>query len=163
MFIFFATCYSTIINLQWYGNMWYIGFINFLFLFHSRISFIFSFSYSVFTASISISTLPFSFFFPLPCCSILFPFMNMSHHQFPLYHHWSISFTGFFPLLFALSSLFYRRGSGCGFGLWLWFPIVGLVVIFDCDRCGRRSLGCGSLLSILYPGELTEPFRLIRE
>ena len=63
------------------------GFINFLFLSHSRISFIFSFSCSVFTASISISTLPFSFFFPLPCCSILFLFMNMSHHQFPLYHH----------------------------------------------------------------------------
>ena len=34
----------------------------------------------------------------------------------------------FFPLLFALFSLFYRRGSGCGSRLWLWFPIVGLVV-----------------------------------
>ena len=104
------------------------GFINFLFLSHSHISFIFSFSCSVFTASISISTLPFSFFFPLPCCSILFLFMNMSHHQFPLYHHWSVSFTGFFPPLFALFSLFYRRGSGYESRLWLWFPIVGLVV-----------------------------------
>ena len=77
--------------------------------------------------------------------------MNMSHHRFPLYHHWSISFTDFFfPLLFALFSLFYRRGSGCGSGLWLWFSIVGLVVglvvISNCDRRGRRSLGCGSSL-----------------
>ena len=127
-------------------------FINFLFLFHSHISFIFSFS-SVFTASISISTLPFSFFFPLPYCFILFPFMNMSHHRFPLYHHWSISFIGFFPPFCSLSPL-------CSIGVG---PVVGLVVISDCDRCGRRSLGCGFLLSILYPSELIEPFRLIRE
>ena len=54
----------------------------------------------------------------------------------------------FFPLLFALFSLFYRRGSGCGSRLWLWFPIVGLVVIFDYDQHQRRSLGCGSGLWI---------------
>ena len=46
----------------------------------------------------------------------------------------------FFPLLFALSSLFYlrvayRRGSSC------WF------VISDCDQHGRRSLDCGSVNS----------------
>lgn len=35
--------------------------------------------------------------------------------------------------------------------------VVGLVVVFNCDRRGRRSLGCGSLHSVLYPGELTEP------
>ena len=116
------------------------GFINFLFLLLSHISLIFSFNYSVFTTSIS--TLPYSFFFPLPFCSILFPFMNMSHHRFPLYHHWSIKSPSpvFFPLLFALSSLFYLRvtyqhGFGCGF------------VIFDCDR--HESLGCGSLLPVL--------------
>ena len=76
--------------------------------------------------------------------------MNMSHHRFPLYHHWSISFTGFFPLLFTCFFLFYRRGFGCGSGLRLWFSIVGLVVglvvISDYDRRGRRSLGCGSSL-----------------
>ena len=27
------------------------------------------------------------------------------------------------------------------------FPIVGLVLFSDCDRRGRRRLGCGSLLS----------------
>ena len=41
--------------------------------------------------------------------------------------------------------------------------VVGLVVISDYDRHGRGSLVCGSLLSVLYPGELTDPFRLIRE
>ena len=41
--------------------------------------------------------------------------------------------------------------------------VVGLVVISDCDQRGRGPLGCGSLLSVLYPAELTEPFRLIRE
>ena len=113
------------------------GFINFLFLFLSRISLIFSFSYSVFTTSIS--TLPYSFFFPLPFCSILFPFMNMSHHWFPLYHHWSIKSPSsvFFPLL---SSLFYLRvtywhGFSCGF------------VICDCDW--HAPLGCGSFLPVL--------------
>ena len=117
------------------------GFINFLFLLLSHVSLIFSFNYSVFTTSIS--TLLYSFFFPLPFCSILFPFMNMSHHRFPLYHHWSIKSPSpvfFFPLLFAVSSLFYLRvtyqhGFGCGF------------VIFDCDR--HASLGCGSLLPVL--------------
>ena len=89
-------------------------FINFLFPLLSHISLIFSFSNSVFTASIS--TLPYSFFFPLPFWSVLFPFVNMSHHRFPLYHHWSLSPVFFFPLLFALSFLFYlrvayRRGS----------------------------------------------------
>ena len=28
-----------------------------------------------------------------------------------------------------------------------WFSIVGLVLFSDCDRHGRRPLGCGSLLS----------------
>ena len=96
-------------------------FINFLFLFHSHISFIFSFS-SVFTASISISTLPFSFFFPLPYCFILFPFMNMSHHRFPLYHHWSISFIGFFPPF--VRSLLSVLSAWVQLWVWLWFPIV---------------------------------------
>ena len=121
--IFFTICYRTITNFPQYGKMWYMD----LLIFYSRFSLIslssFSFSNSVFTASIS--TLPYSFFFPLPFWSILFPFVNMSHHRFPLYHHWSPSPVFFFPLLFALSSLFYlrvtyRRGSlGCGFGLWL--------------------------------------------
>ena len=95
------------------------GFINFLFPFLSHISFIFSFSNSVFTASIS--TLPYSFFFPLPFWSILFPFVNMSHHRFPLYHHWSPT-----PVFFSspfvrslLSVLSQSRLSAWVSGLWV--------------------------------------------
>ena len=107
------------------------GFINFLFPFLSHLSFIFSFSNSVFTASIS--TLPYSFFFPLPFCSILFPFMNMSHHRFPLYHHWSLSPIFFFFPFCSLSPLCSISKSPIDVGLvvGLWFPIVidvGLVV-----------------------------------
>ena len=139
------------------------GFINFLFLFLSHISFIFSFSYSVYIASIS--TLPYSFFFPLPFCSILFPFMNMSHHQFPLYHHWSPSLD-FFPPFCLLSplcsiselpisvglvvGLWFPIVIGVGVGLWvvgLWLRIVigvgiGLWVV---------GLGCGSLFYLESP------------
>ena len=59
------------------------------------------------TASISFSTLPFFFFFPLPRCSIVFPFLKKSHHQFRFYHHWSNHIkSGFFPpFWFALSSV----------------------------------------------------------
>ena len=39
------------------------------------------------TASISFSTLPFFFFFPLPRCFTVFPFLKKSHHQFRFYHH----------------------------------------------------------------------------
>ena len=39
------------------------------------------------TASISFSTLPFFFFFPLPRCSTVFPFLKKSHHRFRFYHH----------------------------------------------------------------------------
>ena len=123
-------------------------FINFLFLFLSHISFIFSFSYLVFTASIS--ALPYFFFFSLLFCSILFPFMNMSHHRFPLYHHWSIKSPSmvFFPLLFALSSLFrlkvaYRRGSlGCGslFSILYWAADSLFVV----------GLGCGGFVCVCF-------------
>ena len=28
--------------------------------------------------------------------------------------------------------------------------VVGLVLFSDCDRCGRRPLGCGSLLSVFF-------------
>ena len=28
--------------------------------------------------------------------------------------------------------------------------VVGLVLFSDCDRCGRRPLGCGSLLSSFF-------------
>ena len=80
----------------------------------------------------SISTLPHSFFFPFPFCSVLFPFMNMSHHRFPLYHHWSnLSINRFFfPLLFALSSLFYLKVAYRVVGLWLQIIIgVGLWVV----------------------------------
>ena len=99
------------------------GFINFLFLFLSYISFIFSFSYSVFT------------------------------DQFPLYHHWSPSPVFFFPfcLLSPLCSIS-KSPIGVGLVVGLWFPIViqrgrkslgcGFVNS-DCDWCG--SLGCGSL------------------
>ena len=71
------------------------GFINFLFLFLSYISFIFSFSYSVFT------------------------------DQFPLYHHWSPSPVFFFPfcLLSPLCSIS-ESPIGVGLVVGLWFPIV---------------------------------------
>ena len=163
MFIFFATCYSTIINLQWYGNMWYMGLLIF---------------YSSFThVSLSSSRSAIQYSLP-PSPSPLSHSLSSSLFLVALFssHSWiwaTINFLStitdlypslvFFPLLFALSSLFYQHGSGCGSRLWLWFPIVGLVVISDCDRRGRRSLGCGSLLSTLYPGELTKPFCLIRE
>ena len=115
--IFFATCYSTIINLQRYGNMWYMGLLIF---------------YSSFT-HISLSSSPLAIqYSPSP-----------SPSPSPLSHSLSSSL---FPVALFSSLLLYF-----------------LVVIFDCDRCGRRSLGCGSLLSVLYLGELTEPFRLIRE
>ena len=54
------------------------------------------------TASISFSTFPFFFFFPLLRCSIVFPFLKKSHHQFRFYHHWSNHIKSgffFFPLL----------------------------------------------------------------
>ena len=53
------------------------------------------------TASISFSTLPFFFFFPLPRCSTVFPFLKKSHHRFRFYHHWfnHIKSGFFFPLL----------------------------------------------------------------
>ena len=137
------------------------GFINFLFLFLSHISFIFSFSYLVYTASIS--TLPYSFFFPLPFCSILFPFMNMSHHRFPLYHHWSPSLDFFSPFCLLspfcsiselpigvglVMGLWFSIVIGVGIGLWvmgLWLRIVigvGLWVV---------CLGCGSLFYLESP------------
>ena len=93
-------------------------FINFLFLFLSHISFIFSFSNSIFTASIS--TLPYSFFFPLPFWSILFLFVNMSHHRFPLYHHWSPSLFFFPPFVFSpLPVLSQSRLLAWVSGLWV--------------------------------------------
>ena len=102
------------------------GFINFLFLLLSHVSLIFSFNYSVFTTSIS--TLLYSFFFPLPFCSILFPFMNMSHHRFPLYHHWSIKSPSpvFFSPFYSLSPLCSILESPINMGLvvGLWFLIV---------------------------------------
>ena len=109
-----------------------------------------------------ISTLPYSFFFPLPFCSILFSFMNhepppissLPSHKF--HHHESIKSPSpvFPPFLFALSSLFYlkvayQRGSGCGFVISDYDRRgcrsldCGFVTL-DCDR--RRSLGCGSRL-----------------
>ena len=168
MFIFFATCYSTIINLQWYGNMWYMGLLIFIplsltYLFHLLLQL-----FSIHRLRLRLH-LHSPILFLLPSSLLLY--------SLPIHEWATINFLStitdlypspvFFPLLFALSSLFYRRGYGCGSGLWLWFPIVGLVVglvvISDCDRRGRRSLGCGSLLSVLYPGELTKPFHLIRE
>ena len=158
------------------------------------------------TASISFSTLLFFFFFPLPRCSIVFPSLKKSHHQFRFYHHWSnqIKFVFFFSPFGSLCPLFYRRRSGSFLSVLVvlppkipathwsqrnfqssWslipttrngakteldsngpkteldsndlscsFPIVGLVVVLvlfsDCDRRGRRRLGCGSLLSGLF-------------
>ena len=161
--IFFATCYNTITNLQLYGKLWHNGLL------------IFYYSFTLISLSSPLSShknspprSPSPLFHSLS--SFIFPVALFSSHSWI----WAtIDFLStitdlypspvFFPLLFTLSSLFYRCGSGCGSGLWLWFPIVGLVVIFDCDRHGRRYLGCGSLFSVLYPGELTKPFRLIRE
>ena len=110
----------------------------------SHISLFFSFSPIYICASIS--TLPHSFFFPFPFCSIFFPFMNMSHHRFPLYHHWSnLSLHRFFFPLFVrslLSVLSQSRLSGCGF-----VTLDCGFVTSDCDQCG--SLGCGYLLCVL--------------
>ena len=163
--IFFATCYSTITNLQLYGKLWHNGLL------------IFYYSFTLISLSSSLSSHqnsppPSPLFHSLS--SFIFPVALFSSHSWI----WAIidflsTITDlypspvFFPLLFTCFFLFYWRGSGCGSRLRLWFPIVGLViglvVISDCDRRGHRSLGCGSLLSVLYPGELTEPFRLIRK
>ena len=148
------------------------GFINFLFLFLSHISFIFSFTYLVFTASISISTLPYSFFFPLPFCSMIFPFMNMSHYRFPLYHYWSIKSHSlvFFPPLFALSSLFYLRvadllfsespirysGFGWFGGFWVCDWVLILVEVVGGESGGFDGLcwSCGLWLQWVDSGDL---------
>ena len=95
------------------NGIWFIIFL-FIFLSHPNynITFIFSFSHK-FTASIS--TLPYSFFFTLPFCSILFPFMNHEppSHKWPLStisqipsSHWSIKSPSpvFFPF-YSLSPL----------------------------------------------------------
>ena len=148
------------------------GFINFLFLFLSHISFIFSFTYLVFTASISISTLPYSFFFPLPFCSMIFPFMNMSHYRFPLYHHWSIKSHSlvFFPLCllfplcsisklpircsqshrFAIPVLVDLVGFGFVIGFWFWLRlwVVSQVALMGCVEV----VGCGfnGLIQVIW-------------
>ena len=123
-------------------------FINFLFLFHPHISFI---SPSAHRLHLHLHS---PILFLLPSSPLLY---CLPVHE---YEPPSISFLPsliyilhrfFFPLLFTLSSLFYRRGSGCGSGLWLWFPIVGPVLFSDCDRRGRRPLGYGSLLSVFFP------------
>ena len=90
----------------------------FLFLQPSSLSFLLQL-----TASISFSTLPFFFFFPLSRCSIVFPLLKKSHHQFRFYHHWSnhINLVFFFPFWFALSSVlpasvwFISLHFGCAF------------------------------------------------
>ena len=108
-----------------------------LLIFYSRFSLI---SLSSFPSAIQYSPPPSPLSHTLS--SSLFPFALFSSHSWI----WAtIDFLStitnllhrfFFPLLFALSSLFYlkvayRHGSGCGF------------VISDCDWCGRRFLGCG--------------------
>ena len=69
--IFFATCYSRVTNLSWYRQVWHMD----LLFFYSSFSLI-SLLSSPSAFHRLISTLPYSFFFPLPFCSILFPFMN---------------------------------------------------------------------------------------
>ena len=108
---FFATCYSTITNFPWYSKLWHMD----LLIFYS--------SFSLISLSSSPSAIQYSPHGFLSTTDFLSTITDLLH-QF------------FFPLLFALSSLFYlrvayRRGSGFGF------------VIFDCDQRGRRSLGCG--------------------
>ena len=117
--IFFATSYSTIINLQWYGNMWYMD----LLIFYSSFTHIsLSSSPSAIQYSPSPSPSPLSH----SLSSSLFPvalFSShswMSHHQFPLYHHWSISFTEFFFPFCSFSplcSISVGLGCGCDFQL----------------------------------------------
>ena len=150
------------------------GFINFLFLFLSHISFIFSFTYLVFTASISISTLSYSFFFPLPS-SLLFYDLPIHEYE-PLSISslpsliYKISFIGFFPPLFALSSLFYLkvadslfsespiRYSSFGWfgGFWVCDWVLILVEVVGGESGGFDGLcwSCGLWLQWVDSGDL---------
>ena len=120
--IFFATCYSRVTNLPRYDKLWHMD----LLIFYSSFSLI---SLSSSPSAIQYSPPPSPFSHTLS--SSVFPFALFSSHSWIWATtdflstitdllHWF-----FFPLLFALSSLFYLRvaywrGSlGCGFGLWL--------------------------------------------
>ena len=89
--------------------------------------------------------------------------MNMSHHRFPLYHHWSPSLDFFSPfcLLFPLCSIS-ESPIGVGLVVGLWFPIVigmgvGLWVVGLWLRIVIGvglwvvRLGCGSLFYLESP------------
>ena len=93
--IFFATCYSRVTNLPQYGRVW-----------HMNLLFFYS-SFSLISLSSSPSAIQYS---PHGFLSTT-DFLSTITDLYPS--------LVFFPLLFALFSLFYRRGSGCGSRLWL--------------------------------------------
>ena len=162
-----------------------ILFILCLFLFLSHISFIFSFSNSSPPPSplshISLCSSPSArstYVPPSPLShtlsSSLSPFALFSSHSWIwattnfLYHHWSnLSLHRFFfPLLFALSSLFYRRVAYRVVGLWLRIVIgmdlwvVGISSLFYLEssiRCSSFSERRFAVLSLKVSSIHREP------
>ena len=128
--IFFATCYSTITNLQLYGKLWHNGLL------------IFYYSFTLISLSSPLLSHKNS---PPPSPSPLFH--SLSSFLFPVAlffsHSWiwaTIDFLStitdlylspvfFFPLLFTHFSLF---------SAWVWLWVWVAVVISDC------GFGCGS-------------------
>ena len=134
--IFFATCYSTIINLQRYGNMWYMG----LLIFYSSFTHI-SLSSSPSAIQYSPSSSPSPSPSPLShsLSSSLFPVALFSSHSWiwatinflstitdPYPSPVFFPFCSLSPLCSLGVSLVVGLGCGCDFRLWvwLWFSIV---------------------------------------